>query len=95
MIVMNGTLGLRDHMEMMIFSFPTYSGGKMFCSMAMRKSATQMCSLFNHLKQDIDKLWIFFSSRLIFVAQKGSLVTSLHKCNKEGSMENTEKHTNG
>ena len=57
--VMNGTLGLRDHMEMIIFSLTTFSSRKtMFCSMAMRKSATQICSLINHLEQDIDKLWI-------------------------------------
>ena len=94
--VMNGSLGLRDHMEMIIFSLTTYSSGKTtFCSMAMRKSATQICSLINHLEEDIDKLWIFFCSRLILVAQKGSLVTSLHKCNKKGSMENMQKHTYG
>ena len=51
--------------------------------MAMRKSATQFCSLINHLEQDIEELWIVFSSRLLLVAQIGSLVTSLHECNKE------------
>ena len=92
MDVMNGTLGLRDQLETMIFSFSTYSGGKTtFCSMAMRKSATQFCSSINHLEQDIEELCIVFSSRSLLVSQIGSLVTSLHECNKGGSMENTEK----
>ena len=59
--------------------------------MAMRKGATQFCSLINHLEQDIEEFWIVFSSRLLLVAQIGSLVTPLHKCNKGGSMENVEK----
>ena len=59
--------------------------------MAMRKSATQFCSLINHLEHDIEELWIVFSSRLLLVAQIGSLVTSLQECNKGVSMENVEK----
>ena len=83
MDVMNGTLGLRDHIETIILSCSTYSSGKTtFRSMAMRKSATQFCSLINHLEHDIEELWIVFSSRLLLVAQIGSLVMSLQECNK-------------
>ena len=56
--------------------------------MSMEKIATQICSLSDHLEQDIDELWIFFSSRLILVVRIGSLATSLHECNIVGSMKN-------
>ena len=87
--ITNGASGLRDQMEMIIFSFAIYcSKQKTFWSMCMEKIATQICSLSDHLEQDIDELWIFFSSRLILVVRIGSLATSLHECNIVGSMKN-------
>ena len=77
---MNGTLGLRKQVEMIIFTFATNCCKQTtFWSMSMKKYATQICSQSDHLEQDIADLWIFFGSRLILVAQIGSLVTSLHE----------------
>ena len=87
--MMNGTLGLRKQVEMIIFTFATNCCKQTtFWSMSMKKNATQICSQSDHLEQDIDELWIFFGSRLILVAQIGSLVTSLHESKMGGSMEN-------